>query len=173
MISDQGRSDKSAAIPGGDPCRFCPYFPRHLRTDSITVNLELEFVWGYDMPFLDPTAQFDPEVKQYRPALEKFSKLLEQGELDEFPVPRGVLGPIRFVQVSRASRDDDTEVVGSVRDHVINLLAGDPYREPELKYNFNMLLLLDVFRLPIEVCGQLEEVLDEKVWAPDLDLGLE
>ena len=125
------------------------------------------------MPFIDPTVQYDPEVEPYRLALTRFSNLLEEGELEGLPVPRGVPGPIRFVQVSRASRDDNTEVVGSVRDHVINLLAGDPYREPELKYNFNMLLLLDVFGLPIDECGQYEEELDEKLWAPDLDLGLE
>ena len=125
------------------------------------------------MPFLDPTVQFDPEVKQYRTALEKFSRLLDEGDLGVLPVPSRVRGPIRFVQVSRASRDDETEVVGSVRDHVINLLAGDPAREPELRYNFNMLLLLDVFGLQISECGMYEEELEEKLWAPDLDLGLE
>ena len=123
------------------------------------------------MPFLDPTVEFDPEVKQYRPALERFSRLLEEGGLDTLPVPSDVSGPIRFVQVSRASRDDETEVVGSVRDHVINLLAGDPFREPELRYNFNLLLLLDVFGLQISECGKYEEDLEEKLWAPDLDLG--
>lgn len=131
------------------------------------------FVWGYGMPFLDPTVQFDPEVKQYRSALEKFSRLLEEGDLGTLPVPTGVCDPIWFVQVSRASRDDETEVVGSVRDHVINLLAGDPFREPELRYNFNMLLLLDVFGLQISECGKYEEGLEKKLWAPDLDLGLE
>ena len=125
------------------------------------------------MPFIDPTVQYDPEVEPYRAALSKFSKLLEESELDKLPVPKGVLGPIRFVQVSRASRDDNTEVVGCVRDHVINLLVGDPYREPELKYNFNLLLLLDVFGLPIDECGQYEKELDEKLWTPDLDLELE
>lgn len=125
------------------------------------------------MPFLDPTAQYDPEVKEYRTVLEKFSKLLEKGDLEELPELGGMTGPIRFVQVSRAARDDFTEVVGSVRDHVINLLAGDPYLEPELKYNFNMLLLLDVFGLDVEECGQYEEKLGEKLWASDLDLGLE
>ena len=125
------------------------------------------------MPFLDPTVQFDPEVKQYRSALEKFSQLFEEGDLGALPVPKGVSGPIWFVQVSRASRDDETEVVGRVRDHVINLLAGDPVREPELRYNFNMLLLLDVFGLQISECGKYEEYLEEKLWAPDLDVGME
>jgi hypothetical protein len=125
------------------------------------------------MPFLDPTAQFDPEVRQYKAALEKFSRLLEDGGLETLPAPQGVTGPIRSVQVSRASRDDQTEVVGSVRDHVINLLAGDPVREPELRYNFNMLMLLDVFGLEIGECREYEEVLEEALWSPDLDLGLE
>jgi len=125
------------------------------------------------MPFIDPTVQYDPEVKSYKQALVRFSRMLEENDLGGIPEPRGVLGPIRFVQVSRASRDDDTEVVGSVRDHVINLLAGDPYREPELKYNFNLLLLLDVFGLHLGECIQYEEILDEKLWAPELDPGLE
>ena len=49
------------------------------------------------MPFMDPTVQFDPEVKQYKPALEKFSRLLEKGELDKLPdgtVWPGVAGAI-------------------------------------------------------------------------------
>jgi hypothetical protein len=136
-------------------------------------KINKRFVWEYGMPFLDPTVQFDPEVKPYRPALEKFSRLLEKGDLDPLPAPSCVGGPIRFVQVSRASRDDETEVVGCVRDHVINLLAGDPVREPELRYNFNMLLLLDVFGLQINECGKYEEDLEEKLWAPDLDFGPE
>jgi hypothetical protein len=125
------------------------------------------------MPFIDPTVQFDPEVQPYKQALLRFSRLLEERDLGDLPEPKGVEGPIRFVQVSRASRDDDTEVVGSVRDHVIYLLVGDPYMEPELKYNFNMLLLLDVFGLPKEECQKYEQILDDKLWYSDLDLKLE
>ena len=119
------------------------------------------------MPFLDPTVQYDPDVKQYKPALDKFSQLLEKDDLGNLPAPKGRFNTIRFVQVSRASREDDTGVVGQVREHVINLLAGNPSREPELQYNFNMLLLLDVFGLPINECGQYEEELHEKLWVLD------
>ncbi len=119
------------------------------------------------MPFLDPTVQYDPDVKQYKPALDKFSQLLEKDDLGSLPAPKGRFSPIRFVQVSRASREDDTGVVGQVREHVINLLAGNPSREPELQYNLNMLLLLDVFGLPISECGQYEEELHEKLWVLD------
>lgn len=125
------------------------------------------------MPFIDPTVQYDPEVESYKGALDRFSSMLERDDLKGIPRPRGVLGPIRFVQVSRASREDETEVVGSVRDHVINLLAGDPYTEPELKYNFNLLLLLDVFGLPMDQCLRYEKILDDKLWYSGLDLGLE
>ncbi len=119
------------------------------------------------MPFLDPTVQYDPDVKQYKPALDKFSQLLEKGDLGSLPAPTDRFSPIRFVQVSRASREDDTGVVGQVREHVINLLAGNPSREPELQYNFNLLLLLDVFGLPIIECGQYEEELHQKLWVLD------
>lgn len=116
------------------------------------------------MPFLDPTVEYDPEVRHYKPALEKFSQLLEKDDLGGLPTPKGGLGPIRFVQISRASREDDTEVVGQVREHVINLLAGDPSREPELRYNFNMLLLLDVFGLDQKDCERFEQELHETLW---------
>ena len=56
------------------------------------------------MSFLDPTVEFDPEVKTYRPVLETFSRLLEGGDLTGLPEPSGKLGPIRNVQVSRAVR---------------------------------------------------------------------
>ena len=116
------------------------------------------------MPFLDPTAEFDPEVKPYRPALEMFSRLLELGDLGNLPAPQGKLGPIRSVQISRALRDDGAEVLGQVREHAIHLLMGDPYREPELRYNFNLVLLLDVFGLDEETADRYEPDLNKLLW---------
>jgi len=116
------------------------------------------------MPFLDPTAEYDLEVKTYRTALETFSRLLELGDLAHLPAHKEKSGPIRSVQVSRALRDDGAEVLGQVKEHVIYLLKGDPYREPELRYNFNLVLLLDVFGMDEEDCDRYEPELDELLW---------
>ena len=116
------------------------------------------------MPFLDPTAEYDPEVKAYRPALEIFSRLLELDDLGSLPEPKGKLGPIRSVQISRALREDGAEVLGQVREHVIHLLKGDPYQEPELRYNLNLVLLMDVFGLGEEDCDLYEPELNELLW---------
>ena len=116
------------------------------------------------MPFLDPTVEYDPEVKTYRPALERFSQLVELGDLAGLPAPGGKLGPIRSVLVSRALREDGAEVLGQVKDHAIYLLKGDPYQEPELRYNFNLVLLMDVFGLDEEASGLYEPVLNVLLW---------
>ena len=116
------------------------------------------------MPFLDPTVEFDPEVKNYRAALENFSSLLEAGGLMGLPDPKGKLGPIRSVHMSRAVREDGAEVLGQVMDHAIYLLKGDPIEEPELRYNFNILLLMDVFGLGEEDAGTHEPALNVLLW---------
>lgn len=116
------------------------------------------------MPFLDPTVEYDPEVRTYRPVLETFSRLLELGEVGGLPAPKGKLGPIRYVQVSRALREDGVEVLGQVREHAMYLLKGDPYQEPELRYNFNLLLLMDVFGLDEENSDRYEPELNELLW---------
>lgn len=116
------------------------------------------------MPFLDPTIEFDTEVKTYKPALEYFSQLIELGDLGELPAPRGKLGPIRSVLVSRALRDDGAEVLGQVKEHVMYLLKGDPYQEPELRNNFNLLLLMDVFGLDEEDSVLYEPALNVLLW---------
>ena len=116
------------------------------------------------MPFLDPTAQYDDEVKSYKPALEKFSMLLETDTLGRLPVPREVPGPIRSALVSRALRDDGAEVLGQVKGHAIYLLKGDPFQEPELRYNFNLVLLMDVFGFDEEESDRYEAELDEILW---------
>ena len=119
---------------------------------------------GVFMPFLDPTVEYDPEVKTYRPAMENFSRLLELGDLGDLPAPTGMLGPIRTVQISRALRDDGAEILGQVKDHAIFLLKGDPYQEPELRYNFNLVLLMDVFGLDEEESDLYEPKLNELLW---------
>jgi hypothetical protein len=116
------------------------------------------------MPFLDPTVEYDPEVKGYRSALETFSRLLELGDLDTLPTPREKLGPIRSVQVSRALREDGAEVLGQVKEHAIYLLKGDPYQEPELRYNFNLMLLMDVFGLDEKESDLYESEFDKLLW---------
>ena len=116
------------------------------------------------MSFLDPTIEFDPEVKSYKPALEQFSQLLELGDLEGLPIPEGNLGPIRSALVSRAVREDGAEVLGQVKENVIYLLKGDPYQEPELRFNFNLLLLMDVFGLNEEDAGLHEPVLNVLLW---------
>lgn len=116
------------------------------------------------MPFLDLTAEYDPEVKTYRQPLETFSRILEMDELTGLPEPKGKLGPIRSVRMSRAVREDGAEVLGRVMDHVIYLLKGDPYREPELRYNFNLLLLMDVFGMNEEDADKYEPELNELIW---------
>ena len=116
------------------------------------------------MPFLDPTVEFDTEVSTYRPVLEKLSLLLETGDLDGIPAPEGNMGPIRSVQVSRALRDDGAEVLGQVKGHAIYLLKGDPYQEPELRYNFNLVLLMDVFGLDEKDSDLYETKLNELLW---------
>ena len=116
------------------------------------------------MSFLDSTAEFDPEVKTYRSALETFSQLLESGDLDTLPAPRDGLGPIRSVQISRALREDGAEVLGQVKGHVMYLLQGDPYQEPELRYNFNMLLLMDVFGMDEKDSDLYESAFNELIW---------
>ncbi len=116
------------------------------------------------MPFFDPTIEFDPEVRPYKPALEYFSKLLELGDLGGLPAPRGKLGPIRSVMVSRALRDDGAEVLGQVKEHVMYLLKGDPYQEPELRNNFNLLLLMDVFGLDEKDSNLYEPALNILLW---------
>ena len=116
------------------------------------------------MAFFDPTTEFDPEVRTYRPALEYFSKLLEYGDLEGLPEPKGKLGPIRSVLVSRALRDDGAEVLGQVKENVIYLLKGDPYQEPELRNNFNLVLLMDVFGLSEEDSNLYEPVLNVLLW---------
>jgi len=116
------------------------------------------------MPFLDPTAEYDPEVRTYRQALETFSQLLELGDLGSLPAPQGKLGPIRSVQISRALREDGAEALGQVKEHVIYLLKGDPYLEPELRYNLNLVLLMDVFDLDEEDCDLYEPELNELLW---------
>lgn len=116
------------------------------------------------MSFIDSTAEYDPEVKTYRTVLETFSQLLELGDLEGLPEPKGKIGPIRSVQVSRALRDDGAEVLGQVKDHVIYLLKGDPYQEPELRYNINLVLLLDVFGLDEEEAGTYEPALNVLLW---------
>ena len=116
------------------------------------------------MPFLDPTVEYDPEVKTYRPALEHFSQIIELGDLGGLPVPGCKMGPIRSVLVSRALREDGAEVLGQVKDHAIYLLKGDPYQEPELRYNFNLILLMDVFGLDENECDQYEPELNELLW---------
>lgn len=123
------------------------------------------------MPFLDPTVEYDSNVREYRSALERFSQMVEENDLGGLPALKGHLGPIRSVQVSRASRDDGTDVVGQVRSHVINLLAGDPFWEPELRYNFNMLILMDVFGVPFDGCVHYEPELSSMLWdqiTPDI-----
>ena len=116
------------------------------------------------MSFLDPTAEFDPEVRLYRTALERFGQLLERGDLGPLPPPRTDLGPIRFVQVSRALREDGAKVLGQVKKHVIYLLKGDPNLEPELRYNFDLVLLLDVFGMEERDCDRYEQLLYERLW---------
>ena len=116
------------------------------------------------MPFLDPTVEYDPEVKAYRPALEAFSSLLELGDLATLPAPREELGPIRSVHVSRALRDDGAEVLGQVKEHAMYLLKGDPYQEPELRYNFNLLLLMDVFGMDEKDSDLYESAFNELLW---------
>jgi hypothetical protein len=116
------------------------------------------------MPLLDPTAKYDADVRTYKPVLEHFSQLVELGDLGGLPEPRGKLGPIRSVLVSRALREDGAEVLGQVKGHAIYLLRGDPYQEPELRYNFNLLLLMDVFGLDEKECDQYEPELNELLW---------
>jgi len=116
------------------------------------------------MPFFDPTIEFDPEVRTYKSVLEYFSKLLEYGDFGGLPAPKGNLGPIRSVMVSRALRDDGAEVLGQVKENVIYLLKGDPYQEPELRNNFNLVLLMDVFGLDEKECDQYEKELNELLW---------
>jgi len=116
------------------------------------------------MPFLDPTVEYDPEVRGYRPALETFSRLLELGDLDTLPAPRDGLGPIRSVQISRALREDGAEILGQVKGRAIYLLKGDPYLEPELRYNFNMLLLMDVFGMDEKDSDLYESAFNELIW---------
>jgi len=116
------------------------------------------------MPFLDPTAEFDPEVRNYKPTLEGFSQWLDEGKMGRLPTPAGKLGPIRSVLVSRALRDDNAEVLGQVTDHAVYLLKGDPYQEPELRYNFNLILLMDVFGLKEGECDRYEPELNELLW---------
>jgi len=119
---------------------------------------------GVLMSFLDPTAQFDLEVRTYKTVLESFSQLLGLGDLEGLPAPEGKKGPIRSVQVSRALRDDGAEVLGQVKEHVIYLLKGDPYQEPELRYNFNLVLLMDVFGLDEDGAGSHEPALNVLLW---------
>jgi len=116
------------------------------------------------MSFLDPTAEFDPEVKTYRSALETFSQLLESGDLGTLPAPRERLGSIRSVQVSRALREDGAEVLGQVMEHAIFLLKGDPYQEPELRYNFNLLMLMDVFGMNEKESELYESEFNGLIW---------
>ena len=116
------------------------------------------------MPFLDPTAEYDSDVRAYKPALEVFSQLLELGDLGGLPEPKDKLGPIRSVQVSRALREDGAEVLGQVKRHAMYLLQGDPYQEPELRYNFNMLLLMDVFGMDEKDSDLYEPALNELLW---------
>ena len=116
------------------------------------------------MSFIDPTIEFDPEVRAYRTVLEIFSSLLELGDLGELPAPKGKLGPIRSVQMSRAVREDGAEVLGLVLEHAIFLLKGDPYQEPELRYNFNLVLLMDVFGLSEEDSNLYEPALNVLLW---------
>ena len=126
--------------------------------------LEGVLLKGVLMPFFDPTAEFDPEVKAYRPALETFSRLLESGGLETLPSPRDGVGPIRSVQISRALREDGAEVLGQVKGHAMYLLKGDPNLEPELRYNFNMLLLMDVFGMDEKAADLYEPVFNELIW---------
>jgi hypothetical protein len=117
------------------------------------------------MSFLDPTIEFDPEVVKYKQALEHFSQLLEQGDLGELPAPSGKTpGPIRSVMVSRALREDGAEVLGQVKENVMYLLKGDPHQEPELRNNFNLVLLMDVFGLSEEDSNLYEPALNVLLW---------
>ncbi|UCF89287.1 MAG: hypothetical protein JSV70_03340 [bacterium] len=116
------------------------------------------------MPFLDPTAEFDPEVRPYKEVLENFSRFLASGNLMGLPEPAGKLGPIRSVHMSRAVREDGAEVLGQVLEHALYLLKGDPNREPELRFNFNMLLLMDVFGLDEEEAARYEPAMNVILW---------
>jgi hypothetical protein len=44
------------------------------------------------------------------------------------------------------------------------LLKGDPYQEPELRYNFNMLLLMDVFGMDEKDSDLYESAFNELIW---------
>jgi len=109
------------------------------------------------MVFLHPDVKVKPGAESYKPALERFSEFLKQGDLGGLPQPRGDIGPIRKVKTIK--KGDPI-----VKKHAILLHIWEHAKVDDLKVELDQVLLRDVFGLGGDERDRYEQVLREKLW---------
>ncbi len=109
------------------------------------------------MVFLHPDVKVYPGTESYKPALERFSEFLKQGELGGLPEPKEDIGPIR--KLKPINRGDPI-----VKKHAVRVHQWEPEKAEDLKVELDKALLRDVFGVTGEDGDRFEQVLREKLW---------
>jgi hypothetical protein len=97
-------------------------------------------------------------AESYKPALEKFSELLKQGDLGGLPEPRGDIGPIRKLKSIKRGNP-------AIKKHAVHVHQWEQEKSDDLKVELDKALLRDVFGLAGEDEDRFEKVLRSKIWA--------
>jgi len=109
------------------------------------------------MVFLHPDVKVYPGTESYKPALERFSELLKQGDLGGLPKPKGDLGPIRKLKSIKRGGP-------VIKKHAVRVHQWDQERAENLKVELDKALLRDVFGVAGEDEERYEQLLREKIW---------
>jgi hypothetical protein len=92
------------------------------------------------MVFLHPDVKVSSGAEPCKPALERFSEMLRNGDLKELPEPRDGFGPVRKI---KAIKKGDPVV----KKHAVRLPKWSPGKAEDLKGELDDILLRDVFGL--------------------------